>query len=108
VDLTAGKIPVQYSQQNVFALAKKKKTPGRISIFFLSFNKQKIEHQPESSSGISWTTNLWKGFLNSVTLNPVQEESALRKATCHFSPLASFKTDRLNLQMQWVRNIHHL
>jgi hypothetical protein len=77
-----------------------KKKPWASSPFFPPFNKQKIGHQPEPLTHgkppytlLNWTQS--------------QEVSAMRKAACHFSPPASFKTACLNLQTQQASNTHH-
>jgi hypothetical protein len=69
------------------------KKPLTVSpIFFLCFNKQKIEHQPESNYVTSWTPNLWKASLHPALLNPVPGSVCLDKSSTPFLHTGQFQS----------------
>jgi hypothetical protein len=102
-----------YSQKNLStaqptgmsALGKKKNWPFLL-FFFYSFNKQKIEHQPESNFMISWTSNPWKASFPS-TLNPVPGSVCLEKSSMLFLSASWQKAACINLETQQVSKKHH-
>jgi hypothetical protein len=97
------KIRAWHSQRSFCA---GKKALGHFS--FSSFNKQKIEHQPESNSG-KILDPLTHGKPPSAPprQTQAQEVSALRKTACHFFSQAGFKPTCINLKTQQVSNMHH-
>jgi hypothetical protein len=77
-----------------------KKAPWLFFFLFLLFlNKWKLEHQSESNSATSWTTNPWKSSLS---------HTALREALCCFSRPVDSKDACVNLQNEQVSIMHYV
>jgi hypothetical protein len=78
------------------------KSPVDISLFFfLSPNKQKVEHQSESNSVTFWTPSPWKASLYCATLKK-------KKKAEPFIPTSHFKAACLKLQNKQVRITCHV